>query len=106
MGSMSRRLSRTLIKALLKHELEAMGRFALLSVRISPFSYLRRGRTDRLGPVLRRQGHPLSESRGKAQTSHRGAHAEVRSLLLRSVLRITRVFVLGIICLPQSTLKT
>lgn len=37
MGSMSRNLSRTLIKVLLKHELEAIRRFASLSVRITPF---------------------------------------------------------------------
>ena len=33
--------------------------------------YLRRERPDRLVPFcVRRQGHPLSESRGKAQTGH------------------------------------
>jgi hypothetical protein len=42
MGSMSKRLSRTLIKALLKHELEAITRFASLSVRTSLLFYLRR----------------------------------------------------------------
>jgi hypothetical protein len=41
MGSMSRRLSRTLIKALVKHEVEAIRRFASLSVRIQVL-YLRR----------------------------------------------------------------
>lgn len=35
------------------------------------FLYLRRERTDDLAPFcVHRQGHPLSESRGKAQTSH------------------------------------
>jgi hypothetical protein len=48
MGSMSKRPSRTLIKASVKHELEAMQRFASLSVRTSPFFHLRRERTDRL----------------------------------------------------------
>ena len=36
------------------------------------FLYLRRRmrKKDPLTPSLRRQGHPFSESRGKAQTSH------------------------------------
>jgi len=79
MGSMSRRLSRTLINASLTHGRGARRRFASSSVRT--LSSFIRGESELPVTVrrhLRRQGHPLSEPFCKAQTSHRGAHAEVR----------------------------